>query len=53
MATLAERVRLRRAWHLTEQQAASTFGLTSATARSWEPEPYDDDKGGEPPARRS
>ncbi|MFJ9424834.1 helix-turn-helix domain-containing protein [Streptomyces sp. NPDC101249] len=32
----AERGRLRRAWHLTEQQVAEAFGVTAATVRSWE-----------------
>ncbi|MEU2728742.1 hypothetical protein ABZ650_13600 [Streptomyces griseoviridis] len=32
----AERARLRRAWHLTEQQVAEAFGVTATTVRSWE-----------------
>lgn len=31
-----ERVRLRRAWCLTERQLAQAFGVTAATVRSWE-----------------
>ncbi|MFJ9544448.1 helix-turn-helix domain-containing protein [Streptomyces sp. NPDC101225] len=31
-----ERVRLRRAWMLTEEQVARSFGVTAATVRSWE-----------------
>ncbi|MET8979971.1 helix-turn-helix domain-containing protein [Streptomyces sp. NPDC004539] len=31
-----ERVRLRRAWCLTEGQLAQAFGVTAATVRSWE-----------------
>ncbi|MFF5494986.1 helix-turn-helix domain-containing protein [Streptomyces aquilus] len=31
-----ERVRLRRAWRLTEEQVARAFGVTAATVRSWE-----------------
>ncbi|MFD9791524.1 helix-turn-helix domain-containing protein [Streptomyces sp. NPDC059070] len=31
-----ERVRLRRAWRLTEQQVAAAFGVTASTVRSWE-----------------
>ncbi|WP_319735593.1 helix-turn-helix domain-containing protein [Streptomyces niveiscabiei] len=31
-----ERVRLRRAWRLTEEQVAAAFGVTVSTVRSWE-----------------
>ncbi|NNN29684.1 hypothetical protein HLK59_04800 [Streptomyces sp. S3(2020)] len=31
-----ERLRLRRAWHLSEQQVATAFGVTVVTVRSWE-----------------
>ncbi|WP_372351069.1 helix-turn-helix domain-containing protein [Streptomyces sp. KL116D] len=32
----AERLRVRRAWQLTEVQVAQAFGVTAATVRSWE-----------------
>ncbi|MFI6874739.1 helix-turn-helix domain-containing protein [Streptomyces sp. NPDC050400] len=32
----AERLRVRRAWQLTEAQVAQAFGVTAATVRSWE-----------------
>lgn len=31
-----ERARLRRAWQLTDEQVAASFGVTTATVRSWE-----------------
>lgn len=31
-----DRARLRRAWRLTEEQVAESFGVTVATVRSWE-----------------